>query len=155
MHYQPGLGKPLWRQRTRRTTLARFIDLHLETLLITQVEHVAAELTRSSLGGIATNRLRTGAWSNDNGIITAYLSYQLQDDPAADNLEVVYTIVPADEGLRFTVDICQPDGEVLSEILDSYVVFSTEAVLVSELSQLGEIAGRGTLSRLKAMILPI
>lgn len=126
----------------------------LEALLRTKAAELAeAVIQTMSLTGPAT-RANSGSWSNTSGVVTAYFSYPLSDHPADDNLEVVYSLAPVTGGVQFAVDICRPDGEVLAAITDSYVVFSTEDELISELNQLGDIARKGALSRLREMLLP-
>ena len=126
----------------------------LEALLRTKADELAELFIQTMSLTTPATRAKSGAWSNTSGIVTAYFSYQLSDDPTEDNLEVVYSLSPVKDGLQFSVDICRPDGEVLAAITDTYVTFSNEDELSGELNQLCDIAGKGALSRLKAMLLP-
>ena len=126
----------------------------LEALLRTKANELVELFIQTMSLTIPATRVKSGSWSNTSGLVTAYVSYQLSDNPAEDTLEVVYSLSPVQDGLQFSVDICQPDGEVLAAITDSYVAFSNEDELIGELNQLCDIAGKGALSRLKAMLLP-
>ena len=100
-----------------------------------------------------TSKLHVGTWSNDRGIIMAYLSSVPIHDPARDNIEATIELTLSDMIVLVTVTICFSSGEIIYEIAEQELSFITLPELLSKVNQLLESLEQEILSRLSSLIL--
>jgi hypothetical protein len=125
----------------------------LETRLLRHIERLTADL-KVTMPDLDHDKTHVGSWSNDNGLATAFLAYQISDIPTEDRLEVVFSLTSVDAGLNFSADIGRTDGEILASVTETHIVAKTPLELCERIDQLCAIAKDGVIQRLKSILLP-
>jgi hypothetical protein len=124
----------------------------LEELVATRLARVAEELRLRVANFGWGNTIQTGSWSNDRGIVTAYVTVHPVGDVAEEAIEAVITLVPSARGVRFTADVCTADGEILAAIASREIVAGSPADLASAVADASEAAGESIAERLNAAL---
>lgn len=126
-----------------------------EALRRVTVEHLhrVAEALRSHVPRISEQvLLNTGAWSNDHGIISSYLTCYPFGDVSEESIDAVITLVPGQHGVQFTADLCRSDGDIIAVIADRELQAGSWDELLAVVDQEAKAASQAMLVRLKELI---
>ena len=121
----------------------------------TYIKRIAEELRAESSRMGVNGTMNAGSWSNDSGIVTAYLSYYPSNDASQDSIDAVITLAPRDDmskGMKLTADISWSNGDIIADIAECTIQFSTPHELLSEASRAYEVTSQAIAGRLKALL---
>ena len=112
------------------------------------------ENLQSTVPEILSNRIiYTNAWSNSNGMITAYVTCYPFDDVSQESIDAVISLDLSSQKVRFTADICRSNGELITEIADHDIPRNnTSDALVREVDRLSKAASEDITTHLKVLL---
>lgn len=125
----------------------------LQSLLASEVSSAAHTLRNECSEHTVSRWIDHGSWSNDAGIMVAYISCNLDHDRSKDAIEAIWQITHDQEFVVLQGDICRSNGEILSSILDVRVDFAdAEGTAIQEVRSLLDAGLAESLVQLKNIL---
>lgn len=84
-------------------------------------------------------QIAVGAWMNDHGLAVAYLSWNLDQDPAADTVDLVLAVSLRSRTSKkaiVTLDLAWSDGWLIAQFIDQSLSSDSPEVLLAEIDAL-------------------
>lgn len=119
-------------------------------LILTKSFHELAQVAKSDseLNGTISN----GTWTNHKNIYVGYLSYYPGNDLSERSIDVTITLSFSENIIGFVADVCWSDGEVIKEIVEQNILFTTQSEFLSEVSELCNTVNQNALECLKSFL---
>ncbi|MCA9870758.1 MAG: hypothetical protein KC487_10335 [Anaerolineae bacterium] len=125
----------------------------LQSLLTSKVSFAAETLRNECSEHTVSQWINHGSWSNDAGIMVAYISCNLDHDRSKDAIEATWQITPDQEFVILQGDICRSNGEIISSILDTRVDFAgADSAAIQEVRSLLDAGLAESLVQLKDIL---
>jgi len=100
-------------------------------------------------------RCQSGVWFNDKGILLAYISYHLSDDPARESVDGVCDIRVLKHTASLSIDISWSNGEMVTEICDQTINYTTEDDLIHQVKELLDQSRQNLLTQFENLLLTL
>lgn len=98
----------------------------------------------------SADKISYGLWNNA-AIILGYLSYHPSSTPS-EIIEAVIEITFMDENIAMAIDICRPEGEIITTIRNLVLPFKTEEDTLQNIDNLLRTSLPEILSRMERLI---
>lgn len=76
---------------------------------------------------------RTGSWSNQNNLISAYLTYSPNNNPAEETIDIIFDLSIKDKIAEFSIDAAWSNGVIIAEILEQEIYYDQVENLLPEI----------------------
>lgn len=84
------------------------------------------------------HKINSGVWSNEAGLIVAYVTCLPRGDPSGDSVDATVSLQPDDHGNILSADVCWSSGQLIFEGPKTSVFFSTPEKALVEVNRFCE-----------------
>lgn len=108
-------------------------DTPIPDILKAFIEPVEKKLRRLCKKEYPQAMIHSGAWTNTK-LTTAYVSLFPSSSPSDDSIDFIMQATLLEASVELRVDISRSSGELIVEILNETINFTTEVELISKIS---------------------
>jgi hypothetical protein len=108
----------------------------IEKLFLKQIHSIVDSLTTHLPLSILENQLQTESWSNPNGVVMAFISFNPKQDSLSDTIDLTLAVSPKGNIKIISSDIAWSNGKIIEEIFISELLSSDSKQLFEEVNHL-------------------